>query len=79
MSSCKIFSGKSLGKSAFGELRKRLEHNVMVDLKEISSDDRRNIEKLRIMFSIVFVISIVELSGAAAFVLVLSFGYLFFQ
>ena len=64
MCSCKIFSGKSLGKSAFGEL----EHNVMVDLKEIGSDDRRNIEKLRIMFSIVFVISIVELSGAAAFV-----------
>lgn len=51
----------------------------MVDLKEIGSDDRRNIEKLRIMSSIVFVISIVELSGAAAFVLVLSFGYLFFQ
>jgi hypothetical protein len=36
--------GKSLGKSTFGRLRKRLEDSIKMDLKEMGFEDQRNTE-----------------------------------
>lgn len=66
MKSCKILVGKSLGESTFGRLRKRLKASIEMGLKETGSEDQMNSSG----------ISSVELSGAATFVLVLSFLYL---